>query len=57
MIFTQNININNMVNNQGIMKICTEHPDCEDCPLLNDDAKDSTSVITCETARIRRDNK
>lgn len=53
MVFTQNININDVVNNQEFMKICTEHLGCKDCPLKDQDMNIQNSVITCLTGRVK----
>ena len=40
-MFAQHININgmNMANSQEFMKICSEHPECKDCPLKDKDVQ------------------
>ena len=51
MVFTQNININNVINNQEVMKICKEHPECKDCPLKDNDVQLKGGLTRCETGR------
>lgn len=52
MIF-QNININDMVNNNEFIHICTQHPECKDCPLKEGDMNIQNSVVRCETSRSK----
>lgn len=56
MIFTQNINFNNMGANQELANICATHPKCIGCPLLNDDKQIGNSVVRCENAFAKRGN-
>ena len=50
MIF-QNININATFNDNEVMQICTQHPECKDCPLKEGDMNIQNSVVRCETGR------
>ena len=50
MIF-QNININFAPENDEVMKICTQHHECKDCPLKEGDMNIQNSVVRCETGR------
>ena len=54
MIF-QNININVAPSNNEVMKICTQHPECKDCPLKEGDMNIKNSVVICETGRSKND--
>ena len=51
MVFTQNINLNNMMNNQEAIKICTEHPECIGCQLKDNDVRLGDVLVRCETGR------
>lgn len=55
-MFTQHININNMASNQEFMKICTDHPECIDCPLNDKDVQPQSGIIRCETGRAKGRN-
>lgn len=55
-MFTQYININNMAGNQEFMKICTEHPECKDCPLKDKDVQLQSGMTRCETGRSKGGN-
>lgn len=58
MVFTQQVNFGaNMANSQEFMKICSEHPDCEDCPLKDKDVQLQGGLTRCETSRTKRDKK
>ena len=52
-MFTQHININNMAGNQEFMKICSEHPECKDCPLKDKDVQLQNGMTRCETVRAK----
>lgn len=52
MIF-QNININIAPNNGEVMKICTQHPECKDCPLKEGDMNIQNYIVRCETGRMK----
>ena len=54
MIFTQQVNFNNMGSNQEHMKICAEHPGCNGCPLKDNDMNLQGSVVRCETGRAKK---
>lgn len=54
MVFTQNINLNNIANNQEVMKICTEHPECVDCRLKDNDIRLGAVLVRCETGRAKQ---
>lgn len=56
MMFTQHINLNNMVTNQEFMKICSEHPECKDCPLRDSDVQLQSGMVRCETGRAKGTN-
>ena len=47
MIFQQ-VNINDVVANQRFIQICTEHPDCKGCPMVNGQVFEN---FVCETGR------
>ena len=49
-MFAQHININDMVNSQEFMKICTEHPECKGCPLVNGQVVDG---LFCENGKTK----
>lgn len=55
-MFTQHININNIVANQEFMKICAEHPECKDCPLNDKDVQLQNGMMRCETGRQKGKN-
>ena len=52
-MFAQHININNVANSQEFMKICSEHPECKDCPLKDKDVQLQSGLIRCETGRAK----
>ena len=54
MVFTQHININNMQGIQEFIKICTEHPECKECPLKEDDINLQGVMTKCETGKTNR---
>lgn len=54
MIFSQQVNINNMVINQELMRICELHPGCEGCDLQNKDMNIQGVMVRCETGRAKR---
>lgn len=55
-MFAQHININNMVGSQEFMKICSEHPECKDCPLKDKDVQLQSEMTRCETGRAKGRN-
>ena len=54
MIF-QNININAAFNNNEVIQICTQHPECKDCPLKEGNMNIQNFVVICETGRSKSD--
>ena len=54
--FTRQFTNEDNMSLQQATKICMEHPECKDCPLLNGDMNVGNSVIRCETARMKRGN-
>ena len=46
----QNMSVNN---NQEAIKICSEHPECKDCPLKTSDININNIVTRCETGRTK----
>lgn len=54
MVFTQNIDLNNIANNQEVMKICIEHPECVDCQLKDNDIRLGAVLVRCETGRAKQ---
>lgn len=58
-MFAQHININgmNMANSQEFMKICSEHPECKDCPLKDKDVQLQGGMTTCVTGRMKGENR
>ena len=52
MIF-QNININFAPENDEVMKICTQHPECKECQLKEGDMNIQNSVVICKTGRSK----
>lgn len=57
MIF-QNININdiNTASNQEFMKICSEHPECKDCPLKDEDVQLQSGITRCLIGRQKENS-
>ena len=49
MIFQQ-VNINDVVANQKFTQICTEHPECKGCPLINGQVVDG---LFCENGKTK----
>lgn len=56
MVFTQNINFNNMGIVEEVSNICAMHPECVGCPLANEDKQIGNSVVRCENAFLKRGN-
>jgi len=52
-MFVQHIDINNIADSQEFMKICSEHPECKDCPLKDEDVQFQGGMIRCETGRAK----
>ena len=52
-MFSQHININNVASSQEFIKICTEHPKCENCPLKDKDVQLQGVMTRCETGRAK----
>ena len=55
-MFSQHININNFVSSDEFMKICTEHPECKNCPLKDKDIQLKNGITRCETGRAKGSN-
>lgn len=53
MVFTQQMNFNNVFPTQEILKICEEHISCQDCPLLKEDMNINGVVVRCDTGRVK----
>ena len=56
-VFTQQVNFGNMGGNQEFMKICSEHPECKDCPLKEEDMQLQSGLTRCVTGRMKGDKK
>lgn len=57
-MFAQHININSMhmANSQEFVKICSEYPECKDCPLKDKDVQLHGGLTRCETGRAKGRN-
>lgn len=52
-MFVQHIDITNIADSQEFMKVCSEHPECKDCPLKDEDVQFQGGMIRCETGRAK----
>ena len=57
MVFTQNIQFDQMRSLEETQKICAEHPECKDCPLLTREIQAQNAIVICETGRLKNQNK
>lgn len=55
MVF-KNINFGDVGTNQELARTCSEHPECKDCPLLNENRKIGNIMVRCENAFAKRGN-
>lgn len=56
MIFTQQVNFNDVFPTKEIMKICEEHSCCKECPLLKEDMNINGVLVRCDTGKAKGEN-
>ena len=56
MVFTQQVNFDDVFPTKEIMKICEEHSCCKECPLLKEDMNINGVLVRCDTGRAKGEN-